>query len=309
MYAIIRTGGKQYRVEPGTKVRVEKLDQKLGSQFEITEVLAVGGDETFIGSPLVEKAKVTVTVTQQAKGPKVLVFKKKRRKRYRRTKGHRQLFTELFVNEIASPSGKTAKADEEAHVIDPSKPKEKKAAKKTATKKTAAKKKTAKKKTKAKKKAASKKTKKKTAKKKTAKKKATKKKTTKKKKSKKSKSKKPTPQHHRIDPYVSIRKMNFIHHERRHKFDYTYRIMVYHYIWTVRVNRYKKYYIYPPIISYERDIPMKWIKRFWYMHFRQSIPRDLNYCPQFGNIKNGKFTGKQLNARRLKKLYEILGIT
>ncbi len=117
MYAIIRTGGKQYRVEPGEKFRVEKLDQKLGASFDITDVLLVGGQDTHIGTPLVAGAKVSVTVTQQDKYPKIMVFKKKRRKGYRRLKGHRQPFTELFVSSITGPSG-TKKAEGKPQVID-----------------------------------------------------------------------------------------------------------------------------------------------------------------------------------------------
>ena len=93
MYAIIQAGGKQYRVEAGDLLRVELLNKELGEEFDVTNVLLVGGDKTFIGQPQVENAKVTVVVTQQAKAPKVIVFKKKRRQGYRRMHGHRQFFT------------------------------------------------------------------------------------------------------------------------------------------------------------------------------------------------------------------------
>lgn len=126
MYAIIRTGGKQYRVEPGEVLRVEKLDQKLGTAFEISDVLLVGGDGTHVGSPLVSGAKVGMVITQHAKYPKIMVFKKKRRKGYRRLKGHRQPFTELFVSYITGPSG-TKKADVDPIIIDREKTAEKKA--------------------------------------------------------------------------------------------------------------------------------------------------------------------------------------
>ncbi len=125
-YAIIRTGGKQYRVEPGESLRVEKLEQKLGASFDITDVLLVGGEETHIGTPLVSGAKVGVVVTQHAKFAKILVFKKKRRKGYRRLKGHRQPFTELFISYITGPKG-TVKAESKPLIID----REKIAAKKT----------------------------------------------------------------------------------------------------------------------------------------------------------------------------------
>ena len=117
MYAIIRTGGKQYRVEPGEKLRVEKLDQKLGASFDITDVLLVGGQDTHVGTPTVAGAKVGVVVTQHDKFAKMLVFKKKRRKGYRRLKGHRQPYTELFVSYITSPSG-TKKAETKPQIID-----------------------------------------------------------------------------------------------------------------------------------------------------------------------------------------------
>lgn len=117
MYAIIQTGGKQYRVQPGDVIRVEKLDQKLGSEFNVTEVLMVGGDSTVIGQPTVKNASVAVVVTKQTKDRKVIIFKKKRRQGYRRFKTHRQPFTELFVKSI-SLDGKVAKSDSEANVVD-----------------------------------------------------------------------------------------------------------------------------------------------------------------------------------------------
>src|SRR5690606_8885928 len=121
MYAVIRTGGKQYTVRPGDKLRVEKLNKELGAEIELDEVLLVGGDAVHVGEPLLDGAKVTAVITQQAKAPKVIVFKKKRRQGYRRLKGHRQLFTELFIKSIKSPSGEVTEADTEAHVIDPAK--------------------------------------------------------------------------------------------------------------------------------------------------------------------------------------------
>lgn len=100
MYAIIRTGGKQYTVAAGDKIFVEKLDKEIGSTFDIEEVLFVGGEKTIVGKPLVEGAKVTVEVKRQSKDKKVLVFKKKRRQNYRRLNGHRQPKTELIIKEI-----------------------------------------------------------------------------------------------------------------------------------------------------------------------------------------------------------------
>ncbi|MBX2988167.1 MAG: 50S ribosomal protein L21 [Bdellovibrionaceae bacterium] len=117
MYAIIRTGGKQYTVKPGDVVQVGKLEQDLGSEFSISEVLLIGGDNTQIGAPLVKDATVTVVVTKQAKTRKLDVFKKKRRHSYRKWNTHRQDFTELFVKGI-SFGGKTAKAETEPKVSD-----------------------------------------------------------------------------------------------------------------------------------------------------------------------------------------------
>lgn len=124
MYAIIQTGGKQYRVQPGDYLKVEKLENELGDKFDITDVLYVDG---VIGEPMVKNAKVTVVVTEQDRDAKVLVFKKKRRKGYRRTRGHRQWFTKLFIAAITSPNG-TAKAETEPVVVNPAKKAERVAA-------------------------------------------------------------------------------------------------------------------------------------------------------------------------------------
>lgn len=118
MYAVIRTGGKQYKVAAGDVVQVEKLDQKLGAQFQINDVLMLGGDTPVLGQPLVKGAIVTVVVTKQAKSRKVIVFKKKRRQGYRRFGTHRQEFTELFVVSITTPDGKVTKTDSQADVRD-----------------------------------------------------------------------------------------------------------------------------------------------------------------------------------------------
>jgi len=100
-YAVIRTGGKQYRVTPGETVRVEKLVAEPGADVEFTEVLATARDGVVqIGRPLVTGVRVTARVVQQGKAKKILVFKKKRRKNYRRHRGHRQLFTDVRVTAI-----------------------------------------------------------------------------------------------------------------------------------------------------------------------------------------------------------------
>jgi large subunit ribosomal protein L21 len=119
MYAIIRAGGKQYKVQAGDTVRVEKLEKNLGDTFDMTEVLMVGGDKSFIGAPLVQNAVVTVVVTRQAKGAKVTVFKKKRRQGYRRMAGHRQFYTELFVQSITTPEGQKSATEKKAQIVDP----------------------------------------------------------------------------------------------------------------------------------------------------------------------------------------------
>jgi large subunit ribosomal protein L21 len=99
-YAVIRTGGKQYRVEPGSLIRVEKLDGEPGSTVEFTEVLLAGGDAIRIGTPLVEGVTVRGEIIGQLRDKKVLIFKKKRRKNYRRRRGHRQSLTTVRVTEI-----------------------------------------------------------------------------------------------------------------------------------------------------------------------------------------------------------------
>lgn len=101
MYAIIRTGGKQYQVAPGERLRVEKLAGEVGDTVELADVLLVAdGSEIKVGHPVVEGAKVTARIIEQDKAKKVLVFKKKRRKGYRLKKGHRQPYTALEVKEI-----------------------------------------------------------------------------------------------------------------------------------------------------------------------------------------------------------------
>jgi large subunit ribosomal protein L21 len=98
--AIIRTGGKQFTVEPGSTVRVPSLKDEVGASVDL-EVLTVGeGKETKVGSPLVDGAKVTATVVDHGRAPKIVVFKKKRRKQYKRTKGHRQGYTTLKIESI-----------------------------------------------------------------------------------------------------------------------------------------------------------------------------------------------------------------
>ena len=101
MYAVIRSGGKQLRVEPGQQIRVEKLVGEAGDTVEIPEVLMIAGEgDARIGTPTIEGAKVVGTITGQTKGPKIIIFKMKRRKGYRRKTGHRQKYTEIRVDSI-----------------------------------------------------------------------------------------------------------------------------------------------------------------------------------------------------------------
>lgn len=101
MYAVIETGGKQYRVEPGDVVDVETLDGGEDGSVEFDRVLMVGGDDGVqVGSPVVDGAKVTASLVDQVRGPKIRVFKYKRRKGYRRTRGHRQNLSRVRIDEI-----------------------------------------------------------------------------------------------------------------------------------------------------------------------------------------------------------------
>lgn len=101
MYAIIRTGGKQYRVEVGKTLDVEKLPNEVGDSIEISDVLLVGDeDSTVIGQPLVEGASVKVTVVEQFRGKKIIVYKYRQRTNYRVKQGHRQYYTRLQIDAI-----------------------------------------------------------------------------------------------------------------------------------------------------------------------------------------------------------------
>ena len=100
MYAVIKTGGKQYRVAKNEVLIVERLDGEPGGTIEFGEVLMVGGESPIVGSPTVAGAKVTATVLEQGKGEKVIIFKKRRRKHSRRRNGHRQLQTVVRIADI-----------------------------------------------------------------------------------------------------------------------------------------------------------------------------------------------------------------
>jgi len=126
MYAVIKTGGKQYRVAPDDLIVVEKLAGEPGASIDLEEVLMIGDDDgQTVGAPTIEGARVAATVVEQKRDKKIIIFKKKRRKNYRRKNGHRQDITVLRITDILAAGAK------------------KKAAKKPAAKKPAAEKKSA----------------------------------------------------------------------------------------------------------------------------------------------------------------------
>jgi large subunit ribosomal protein L21 len=101
MYAVIKTGGKQYRVTAGMKLKVESLVAEVGSKVTLSEVLAVGeGESVVVGAPRVNGASVNATVLSQGRHDKVRIFKHRRRKHYAKTQGHRQNYTELSIDQI-----------------------------------------------------------------------------------------------------------------------------------------------------------------------------------------------------------------
>jgi large subunit ribosomal protein L21 len=102
VYAVIRSGGKQYRIAEGEVVRLEKLEAESGSSVEFKDVLLLKTDEqTYVGQPVVSGATVTGTIEAEGLGDKVLVFKYKAKKQYRRTRGHRQAFSKVHIDKIA----------------------------------------------------------------------------------------------------------------------------------------------------------------------------------------------------------------
>ena len=100
MYAIIATGGKQYKVEEGQTIRVEKLGVEAGSKFTFDQVLSVGGDDVKVGEPTVDGASVEATVVGDGKAKKVIVYKYKRKTGYHKKNGHRQQYTEVKIDKI-----------------------------------------------------------------------------------------------------------------------------------------------------------------------------------------------------------------
>ena len=103
MFAVVKTGGKQYIVSKGEVLKVEKLDAEVGSEIELTDVLMVtDGDNVKIGTPVVEGAAVKAKVLEHGKSKKVIVFKKKRRKGYKKKRGHRQHYTTLEIQDVSA---------------------------------------------------------------------------------------------------------------------------------------------------------------------------------------------------------------
>ncbi len=101
MYAVIRSGGKQYRVTPGQIIRLERLAGEAGSKIQLSEVLLVDNDGNLsVGAPLVANARIEATVVENDRAKKIIVFKKKRKKQYRRTQGHRQDYTAVRIDSI-----------------------------------------------------------------------------------------------------------------------------------------------------------------------------------------------------------------
>ena len=140
MYAVVKTGGKQYRVAKDDVLTIEKLDGEAGAVIELEQVLAINdGKGLTIGTPMVDGARVAATVLEQKKGEKVLIFKKKRRQNYRRTKGHRQQLTVIRISDILA-KGQKAAAAKAAPAADADAPAKKAPAKAKAKAKTAAKK-------------------------------------------------------------------------------------------------------------------------------------------------------------------------
>jgi len=109
MFAVIKTGGKQYRVAAEDVIRIDKIKGDPGETIEFGEVLVVGGDNVSLGAPTVAGASVAAEVIEQGRGPKIIAFKKRRRKNSRRKRGHRQEFTLVRVTEILTDGAKASK--------------------------------------------------------------------------------------------------------------------------------------------------------------------------------------------------------
>ena len=149
MYALVKTGGKQYRVAKDDTILVERIAAEEGAEVILNDIVMLGdGDKVIIGTPTVDGAAVSATVVRQTRGPKIIIFRRKRRKNHRRTQGHRQDLTLLKINDIAEDAKKLAPAKPAAKKAAPkavasTKPAAKKATAKKATPKAAAAKKPA----------------------------------------------------------------------------------------------------------------------------------------------------------------------
>jgi large subunit ribosomal protein L21 len=139
MYAVIRTGGKQYRVAPTDVLDIERISGEAGAKIEFADVLLLGGGdgEPRIGAPLVSGAKVTAEVVEHHRGEKIIIFKKKRRQNYRRKKGHRQELTTIRITEILADGQKPAKKEAKAKPAEGEAPAPKARAKKPKAEETA----------------------------------------------------------------------------------------------------------------------------------------------------------------------------
>ncbi len=112
IYAIIETGGKQYKVSPGQTIDVDRLDVAEGNSIELDRVLLIADDDRVtVGTPVVDGAKVIATSQGEGKGKKIIVFKYKPKVRYRKKTGHRQLYTRLVIDEIVEPEGSSAQEE------------------------------------------------------------------------------------------------------------------------------------------------------------------------------------------------------
>ena len=142
MYALVKTGGKQYRVSKDDTILVERIAAEEGAEVILYDIVMLGdGDKVTIGNPKVDGAAVSATVVRQTRGPKIIIFRRKRRKNHRRTQGHRQDLTLLKINDIAEDAKKLAPVKPTAKKAAP---KADNAAKKPSTKKAVAKKATSK---------------------------------------------------------------------------------------------------------------------------------------------------------------------
>lgn len=110
MYAIVETGGKQFRVAPGNKLNIDFLDAGAGKEIKFDKVLFIAdGDENIVGNPFIEDASVKATCLDEGQDKKIIVFRYKNKVRHRKKRGHRQLFTRIAIDEIVKPGGKATK--------------------------------------------------------------------------------------------------------------------------------------------------------------------------------------------------------